>query len=125
MNCQGSAYRPIVLTSMNDNSVEETLPGSTGNPSVSSYTALSFQTATFQTLQTLSHIRVAYANGVLTFNDTDGLISDAQFVNCGNGLTVVNSSGVMLENALLSNIPSYALTRPEALSTRSTALWPT
>jgi hypothetical protein len=64
MKCQGAAYRPIVLTSMNDNSVGEAISGSTGNPSVSSYTALNFQTSTFQTL---SHLRVAYASVALLF----------------------------------------------------------
>jgi hypothetical protein len=113
MNCQGSAYRPIVMTSMNDDSVGETISESTGNPSVSSYTALNFQTSI---RQTLSHIRVAYAGKGMEFNGVTSAISDAQFVNCGYGLWVMNHSSSTLKNALFSNVTGEVVMYPEGSS---------
>ena len=105
MNCQGAAYRPIVMTSMNDNSVGETISGSTGNPAPSSYTALVFSGCY---PPTLSHIRVSYAGSGLVLAGVGGDVSDAQFVNCAIGLNITAPScAVTCKNALFSNMQQY------------------
>jgi sugar lactone lactonase YvrE len=105
---QASAYRPIIFTSKHDNSVGETISGSSGNPGCFFGPALEFEGYP----GTLAHFRIAYAKvGLYLLDDmTDPgmIVTDAQFVNCataiedqmwGNGW-----SEVMVENSLFANV---------------------
>jgi hypothetical protein len=114
LTCQTAQYRPAIFTAGDDDSVGQSLSGVWQNWSgvVSGYyanPALYFQTSISQTL---SHIRVAYANLALAFvNGACGTISDAQLVNCAWGLLAWNG-GVTLENALFSNMQKDLILYP-------------
>ena len=83
-------YRMAVLTSMNDNSVGETIANSTGNPTNTGATYLNLSiTATGSTNPPLSYLRFAYAGTALaqasggTYATDIFAVWNCQFVNCG------------------------------------------
>ena len=96
--CQTSPYRPAIFTSENDNSVGETISGSTGNPSTTSLqTSLTiFGTNTFE------NIRVCYASVGVQVIACGAIINDSQFINVSNPLFGVSST-VNLKNDLFGN----------------------
>jgi RHS repeat-associated protein len=107
---QASAYRPIIFTSKHDNSVGETISGSSGNPNPGCFFGPALEFEGYP--GTLAHFRIAYAKvGLYLLDDmTDPgmIVTDAQFVNCstaikdqmwGNGW-----SEVMVENSLFANV---------------------
>ena len=79
-----TAYRPVVMTARDDNSVGETISGSTGNPTTNYYgnPALKITTSNTQ----LHHLRVACAEVGVFFHDysagNSNVVSHAQFVHC-------------------------------------------
>ncbi len=105
LKCATGPYRPAVLTAKDDESVGETINGSTGNPVRSSYLALNLLSSLSPTL---SHIRVAYAGTAAVIYGAGGAISNAQFVNCGYGLVFLGSGYPTIENALFSDV-QYAI----------------
>ena len=93
ISCQTARYRPVVLTSVNDNTVGDVISGSTGNPTnpavfspgyFESY--ISFQDNSTLTECDLSNIRALYAGAAIEDDFEDGSVqlqySDSQFVNC-------------------------------------------
>lgn len=99
INWQGGAYRPVVFTAKDDNTVGEsfgtgTPTGYYGNPMLS--LAGSFPTPT------LTGLRVSYAQTAIQSVFENANIYDAQFVNCQNGLSFGGAS-VFLGNALFAN----------------------
>jgi hypothetical protein len=79
------SYRPAVFTSMNDDTVGETISGSTGDPTTNycGNPALYFAYAP----ATLSHVRFSYARAGVVFEGSSGhVLSDAQFIHCADAL---------------------------------------
>jgi hypothetical protein len=102
-NWEASTYRPVVFTSMNDNSVGETISGSTGSPTEYAGPALEFEGDP----GTLNHFRIAYAQvGLYLWDDGSDpgiAVSDAQFVNCQIGIHDYIWDDVTVENTLFAN----------------------
>ncbi|HWX19912.1 MAG TPA: hypothetical protein VN578_08415 [Candidatus Binatia bacterium] len=97
----GSAYRPIVFTARDDNSVGETISGSTGSPA-GYYANPALLLVVSPTVPGLSSVRFAYAKQAVELSGSSSLISDAQFVNCQQGVNASNST-VNLRNVLFAN----------------------
>ena len=95
-------YHPVVFTAINDNTVGETITGSTGNPNGGYYANPALNLSSIGNV-TLSEFRIAYANQGLSVAGTSPAIYDAQLVNCATAIAGVNGE-VSLENVLLSNI---------------------
>jgi hypothetical protein len=95
--CNTSPYRPAILTAVDDDSVGETISGSTGNPS-GTYAdfAIGMDGGALTPIQNL---RISYANLALGCN-TD--VHDCQFVN--DSAAINQSSPVKVNNVLLANI---------------------
>jgi hypothetical protein len=78
-NCKTDAYRPGIFTSRDDNSVGETISGSTGVPSgyLGCFNLESGQPA-------LSNLRICYASWPTSFqsDSSGGDLSNIQYVNC-------------------------------------------
>lgn len=99
--CKTEAYRPAVLTSKDDNTVGETITGSTGSPTNYNggtylYSSLSDPTNAIQ------YLRLSYAGTGLAF---DGLTNGAwhcQFVKCQNAIDSYNQKEVRLYNVLMA-----------------------
>jgi len=86
VTCQTGSYRPAIFTSMNDNSVGETISGSTGSPTTNSDTYISFQDNAGLKQCALNNIRALYAGCAIADDFEDGavqlVVSDSQFINC-------------------------------------------
>jgi len=102
----GDSYRPVLLTSKDDNTVGETISGSTGNPGSSFYAAnaLYFNAAVANTNLVLQNLRVANATRAVSINTKAGhVLKNVQFVKCGFGLSLTNAE-VSLRNALMDQV---------------------
>lgn len=100
-----SPFRPVVFSSKDDNSIGETITGSSGSPTGPNYAnpALQVNTANVQ----LSNLRVAYAQAGIFFYDTSAgnsnSITHAQFVHCGQAIKV-NGYGTTFQNFAARNL---------------------
>ena len=98
---KSSAYRPVVFTAKDDNSVGDTISGSTGSPSGHYGTMLYLP---LDISLTLSAFRMSYAGTGIEFNSGDNNINlyNAQFLNCQNGVNLSYSTA-WIENALFAD----------------------
>jgi hypothetical protein len=100
LNWGTAAYRPVVFTAKDDDTVGESITGSTGNPTgYYAKPALSF--ASGSTLK-LTNCRVAFANQALSAPNATLTLFDSQVVNCQQGLTF--NSTLYLRNVLFSKV---------------------
>jgi hypothetical protein len=92
-----SAYFPVVLTAKDDNTVGESISGSTGSPS--GYYANPALYLPVISAQQISGVRISYAQMAIAATGTPLTLNDAQFVKCCYG---VEKSGCTLavNNAL-------------------------
>lgn len=93
-------YHPVVFTAKDDNSVGDTVSGSTGSPS--GYYAQTALSITYPSSGQFSNFRISYANIGMSVSSTGLNISDAQFVSCGEAVFEVSST-VTINNALFLN----------------------
>ena len=123
---QGSAYRPVVLTASDDQSVGEVV----GTNTLSGYyatTALYIDANTAGASATLQNLRVANAKTAIAINGRNGhVISHAQLVTCQNGFSITNVD-MSLRNGLMDHVMtnftgSASTGRVEHL-TADTATW--
>ena len=102
----GQNYRPVCLVSKDEDSMGDTISGSTGNPGTNYYaaTALSFNGTSAGTNLVLHNLRVLNAKkAVAITGNTNHVLSNVQMVNCGTGIAATNSS-FSLWNALMYNV---------------------
>jgi hypothetical protein len=100
ISCQSSAYRPAVFTSKDDNSVGETITGSSGTPTNFYGSGILVYNA-----DTLHDLRFAFANTAVTVAAGQTLmLQDSQFVNCLNAFLCNSSDTLTLENNLFHNL---------------------
>jgi hypothetical protein len=95
---RSQTWRPLVMTAKDDNSIGETISGSTGSPS--GYYANPALNLSSMGSVALSNLRIAYANRGVSGGSPS--IADAQLVNCGTAVSDINGT-VTMENVLLSN----------------------
>ncbi|MEI6779929.1 MAG: hypothetical protein WCQ21_03320, partial [Verrucomicrobiota bacterium] len=100
---QTSQFRPVIFTSMHDNSAGETIATSTGNPVRTTATYLSQATGT---LFDYKHLRFRYA-GTAVVNSSCPVLTfwHSQFLNCGTcaqAWFMGGGSYVVLYNVLMS-----------------------
>ena len=122
LNWQASAYRPVIFTARDDNSVGDTISGSTGSPNGYYYAqyALNFYVTP---PATLSHFRIAYAQEAIRALGCTVNLYDGQLVNCQTGIDAwyatvntrnllfarvqagfnISSSGAYVQNATFSS----------------------
>jgi hypothetical protein len=98
-----TAYRPAVLTAKDDNSVGQSISGSTGNPTnYYANPALGFNG--FSPALPIANFRIACAQQAISLNGGPslGTFYDGQLVNCANGI-YVGYSDANLRNMLFVN----------------------
>ena len=100
---QGSAYRPVIFTAKDDNTVGDKISGSTGSPS--GYYANPALEIEPDGAANISGFRFAYAQEALYLYEGDYLYSveNGQFVNCACGVNPAFVSA-NLENVLFENV---------------------
>lgn len=89
LECQTGPYRPAIFTAKDDNSVGETISGSTGNPSgLYGYAGLFWASPTSPVI--LHDVRISYLNygALITQGTGPHEISDSQFCRNSTGLYV-------------------------------------
>ena len=101
LKLNGAAYRPVIFTAKDDNSVGERISDSTGNPT-NYYGNPMLSIGGFSPQTALTGLRMSYAKTAVTFSGASGKIYDAQFVNCQNGLSL-SGANVLIGNALFAN----------------------
>lgn len=85
LNCNTSPYRPAIFTAKDDNTVGETISGSSGTPTgYYGNTGLYFGGNSSQALHDIRMSYLSYGVGV-TYDYPD-TIRDAQFINCQNAV---------------------------------------
>jgi hypothetical protein len=100
---EGTAYRPVVLTARDDQSIGESITNSTPS-GYYAQTALYIDANTSGADAFIQHLRVAHARtGIQLFKRTGHAIHHAQFVNCENGIRPDNAV-FSVRNALFHNV---------------------
>ena len=100
---QGSAYRPVIFTAIDDNTVGTEISGSTGSPS--GYYANPALGMAVGNTANLSGFRIAYAQEALVLVEASSgsTFENGQIVNCACGFNdSINSA--TLENVLFENV---------------------
>ncbi|MGA2869947.1 MAG: hypothetical protein ABSF34_12415, partial [Verrucomicrobiota bacterium] len=103
LNWMGSAYRPVIFTAKDDNSVGDTISGSTGNPT-NSYAnpALNFTYGGVFPAFTISGFRIAWAAQAINGYSSQLTIYNGQLVDCQNGINWQYGEAY-LRNTLFAN----------------------
>ena len=104
VNLETTEFRPAIFTAKDDNSVGQTISGSTGNPTLVHYGsttgALVIQNGTGMTLQ---HLRFSHQKQALKFASGTGYtVRHLQVARCQDGIAPVNTANV--QNALFVNV---------------------
>lgn len=124
-----SMFRPVQFVASDDNSVGDTVSGSSGNPGQGYYAtrALFFDANSAATNLIIQYLRVANAQTAIAINGRSGhALSHVQLVTCAAGLSLTNAD-TSLRNALMDHVltnftGSTATGRVEHL-TSDTAIW--
>jgi hypothetical protein len=104
LNCKTAPYRPAIFTAKDDNSVGETISGSTGNPSGYYGDAISLNCGS----ASLSNLRFSYLHTAIVNNDNGGYtFSDIQVVNCYNAFGGADGSVMSINNGLFINLTNF------------------
>ena len=104
LNWQASAYRPVVFTAVDDNSVGESF----GSRDPSGYYANpALRITTSPNIPTISNFRIAYAQQAVSLLASSGYFYNGQIVNCQNGFYVSGMGQIgsaYLRNVLFGNV---------------------
>jgi hypothetical protein len=99
-----SAYRPVICTAKDDDSLGEPIAGSTGTPAgYYANPALGF-TAT-QMASAISYVRLSHARLALDVVGVSPTVSHAQVLNCQQGVDATGST-LELRNVLFADTPT-------------------
>lgn len=98
---QTSAYRPVIYTARDDNSVGDSITNLTpsgyyANP------ALNLNAATINS--SIANVRFAYANQAISLYNVTPVIANSQFIRCQNGITFSYCAPITFENDLFANV---------------------
>jgi archaellum component FlaF (FlaF/FlaG flagellin family) len=100
INWKGTAYRPVVFTAIDDDSVGDTISGSTGNPTGRYYGNPMLNLVSLT--PTITGIRMSYAKTAIQIGAASANIYNAQFINGQYGFNGGGGS-FNLRNALFAN----------------------
>jgi len=121
INCLTSPYRPAILAAKDDNSVGETIYGSSGTPSgyYATY-GLYFDYSSSGVLSTNHDIRIRHANtGIYYTSGSSHVVRHSQIVGCNKAVEGGMGAMVRLQNCLLggyTSINGYLDVRGENLT---------
>jgi len=99
----GTDWRPIVITSKDDNSVGTTITGSSGSPSASSGASAALSIGSSVSI-TVTNMRILYAQKAIELNAGTFPLYDLQIVNCLRGISAIGSTYAYLRNVLFANV---------------------
>jgi len=103
----GSETEKIVFTSINDDSSggDTNDDGNNSVPSAGSWSGFSFQSSGLDSLNSLTHVDVRYANYAIQFTDCKGLVENCVIEqSSGNGFRIIGSANPIIKNNEIYNI---------------------
>ena len=109
VDCQATAYRPAVFTGKDDNTVGETISGSTGSPTRAGYAnygvVINYGPSTSTALANLrfSYLRTALQEARWSTNT----LSHSQILQCDRAIMVYSSTDLSARNVLIDQV-NYA-----------------
>jgi hypothetical protein len=113
--CQTGPYRPAVLTDMNDDTVGETIPGSSGSPSaVGAFIVMSSSMTGSTTGIVVHDVRFCYMDfGIGWYSESSGSyyldLWNCQFLDCTYGINLDYGLNLGLHNVLFTG-PTAVIT---------------
>ncbi len=116
-----TAYHPVVMTARDDNTVGDTISGSSGSPSgYYANPALSVNySSTGNAAVNIAYLRVSYENVGLSIQNNAStnpfVLSHSQFVNCNQGCSVTDGAFIG-RNVLWNNVQTAVYSTYSALS---------
>ena len=120
LNCKTGPYRPAIFTIKDDNSVGETISGSSGNPAPMRLTDDDVYYLKIDGVSgvNLHDLRMAYGFCALALNAcTNALISDVQILHANCAVESSDSPGLIINNALIyDTFNAFALSSSQNLS---------
>ncbi len=99
--CETAPYSPFVVTAIDDNTVGETISGSTGNPATRYYGNIALDLSGAPSGAVLSNIRFSYLSNAVA--GAGVVLRDCQVLNCKNAFAS-SSTAPVLENVLLYRV---------------------
>jgi hypothetical protein len=102
VNCLASQYRPVIFTAKDDNTIGDTIAGSTGSPSGVYYANPALNLSSTATIN-LSYFRISWAAEAIGDYNSQMNLSNGQVVGCGNGIGSIYSS-MNLRNMLFDQV---------------------
>jgi len=96
LTCQTESYRPAVLTAKDDNSIGESISGSSGAPS-GYYGNCGLATVNYGYLDEFKNIRVTYLSTAFSLG-ADCVLSDMQVINCSTAFSISTDNCVLTVN---------------------------
>jgi hypothetical protein len=106
--CKAGQYRPIVMTSKDDNTVGASITGSTGNPT--NYNGATYLEDNNNQTNTYQNLRLSYAGIGLSAAIFSNGVWHCQFVKCGTAVNATGSGRVALHNVLLTQCTNGVIT---------------
>ena len=103
INCQASAYHPVIFTAKDDNSVGDAITGSTGSPTNYYANPALILGGAGSGPYTLSYFHFSWAKQVISSTYATVKLYDGQMINCLNG-TASQFGTIFLRNMLLVNV---------------------
>jgi len=108
VSCLTSDYRPAVLTAKDDDTVGETIAGSTGTPS-GAYAQWALQSYNSPSPVVLEHLRISYATYGALFNYNSGhILRHSQFVNVSFPV-YAHATTLSVQNVLIHKADNRAI----------------
>jgi hypothetical protein len=119
-------YRPVVMVAKDDDTVGESISGSTGSPGTSYYAVNALDFEGSHGILSIDNLRILNATAAITINRNTGhVLKNVQILKCGSGITLTLTD-FSLRNALfvnvLTNFAGKGTVRAEHL-TSDTAGW--
>ena len=108
LNWQATSYRPVVFTAKDDNSVGDTIIGSTGNPqgNYATYALSITGSGSGASSFALNNFRIAHATTAIYASgiSIDVSLSNGQLVNCSSGIYSPGQAQLNLYNMLFAKV---------------------
>lgn len=111
LHSKTSAGAPAVLTVKDDNSIGETIAGSTGNPQSELSRAIMSQYIGYHSPKTVNHFDMRYVRGPLTSWGSGLIVRNSRFYKCNTALEKVSGSlaayNVLIDECSTAFVASY------------------
>jgi hypothetical protein len=108
LQCKAGPYRPIIMTSKDDDSIGAQINGSTSSPT--NYNGATYLEDNNSQTNTYQYLRLSYAGIGLSAAIFSNGVRHCQFVKCGTAVNATGPGQVTLRNVLISQCTNGVIT---------------